>query len=184
MATDLQIIDGFEKLRAEYLAASDGALPKARDGVKPSDAAMEVAEAWVQAIDGKAAGAGQPMRRVRALARAFLNPDREPDHSLNTDDQKLLKNAERIRSGLERACKAGLAPVAARPKPRTCAEEAAAWRKLLPSLAGIKAWRLMERLGRPVVIPDTQLRRFLWRFGVLDEQPQTDSDLAKVQAAA
>lgn len=185
MAIDLKIIDGFEKLRAEYLVAGDGKMPGAPEAARPGDPAVQAIEAWVQAFDGRTAAAGQPLRRVRALARAILNPEREVDPTLLSDaDRRLLKDAERIRAGLERARRAGLVPPAERAAARTCAEEAAAWRACLPGLAGLKAWRCIERLGRPAIVPDAPLRRFFWRFGLLDAPSQKETDLAQVQAAA
>ncbi|MEN6627705.1 MAG: DNA repair protein RadC [Candidatus Sumerlaeia bacterium] len=182
MASEMQIIDGFEKLRGEYLAASNGAMlaPDPADG---DDPALRVVEAWIQALDGRPAAAGQPMRRVRALARAILNNEAGAG-PFSKQDRALLEQAPSVREGIEKARKARLMPFGDRRAPRSCAEEAAAWRARLSGLGGLRAWRMLERLGRPAVIPDTPLRRFFWRYGLLDEDPANEARLEKTQAVA
>lgn len=52
-------------------------------------------------------------------------------------------------------------------------EEASYWSRALPRLGGLRAWRFLEHLGRPVVVPDASIRRFLWRLGLIEEAEGT-----------
>ncbi len=187
MPTDLQTIDGIERLRGLYLDASGGALPGAEaapaDGVSP---AARVLEAWLQAQAGRPAAVGAPLRRVRALARALLANGQAalPIGSLTPDEERLLAHGPRLRAGLESATRAGLAPLAERVGGLAPAAEVEAWRSHLPGLAGLRGWRLLERLGRPIIVPEPALRRFLWRFGLFEQDPRDARHLPQAQAIA
>ncbi len=170
MPNDLQIIDGFERLREAYRGAGGHPAPAPAQHEAPE---ARVVEAWLQAVEGRVAAAGQALRRVRLLARAVLE---EADLA---GEPRLAPLAPRVREGIDRARRAGLAPLAERPAQRSLAEEAVQWRRALPGLGGQKAWRMLERLGRPAVVPSAALRRFLWRYGLIeDEAAARDANVA------
>jgi len=171
MPSDLQLIDGFERLREEFAQSNPGYAPPT---ALPPVGASEgwVVEAWIQAAAGgrgaAAALAAQP-RRVRALARAILAGEPPPTSAGNPWPAALLDQAAHVPQGLEQARRGGLWPLNESAPARSLIEEVRAWRKALPGLGGLRGWRFLERLGRPVIVPVMALRRFFWRLGLLEE---------------
>jgi DNA repair protein RadC len=55
---------------------------------------------------------------------------------------------------------------------------------MLPSLGGLRAWRFLHHLGRPVLVPESNTRRFLWRLGLVEDGAgRGGRDAAKVMDA-
>lgn len=189
MPTDLQIIDGFEGLRAAFMAANPGAATRPAASVAAVNApvpAERALEAWLCAALGFDEPTGQQKRWLRALGR-MADPAADEGGNGAADEpglaQLLARNpglAEDARAALGAlgalAGKDGMARLpGAIP---SLSAEAAAWSRALPRLGGVKAYRMLRHLGRAAIAPDAPVRRFLWRIGALE------SERAEAAAAA
>lgn len=175
MPTDFQIIDTFERLREAFTAENPGYVPTPRRLPEGFDPAAWVAEAWVQAIEGDAA-AGAQQRRVRALARAILAGKAAADGD-GFEEPRTREWAALLPERLASARAKRYWPLDPAAPERIPADEVRAWGRILPGLTGLRAWRFVERLGRPLVVPESPVRRFLWRFGLLETPPGRSGSL-------
>jgi DNA repair protein RadC len=179
MASDLQIIDGFERLREGFLRENPEPLAPASPPASADaelSAEQRVVEAWLQALDPRLGSSPPQRRRLRALRRASIGSTGSgaatpasaapPERAA---DARLLKMAPGLTTGLRRAREQGLSSLAPGKATLAPPEEAVAWGRLLPGLAGLASWRFLERLGRPVVVADAPLRRLLWRLGMIED---------------
>ena len=171
MPTDLQIIDGFELLRETFMHENPGADERIAQPLESPSPERAVVEAWIQAIEGRAAVTGVQRRRVRALAQRIVQASDATATTESRDprDKKLWPRAEKIPVALERAREKKMWPLAQDAPRRAPVQEAREWGRILPGLSGLRPWRLLERLGRPVFVPDAPTRRFLWRLGLLEQ---------------
>lgn len=188
MPSDLQLIDSFEHLREAFVRENASYQVATRQRPETTAAEAWVLESWIQAVEGKMAVSGAQQRRVRALARMIMEGrenregGEEAEGIAATEDRKILARAERLRKGLALAAKKRFWPLAEHGPERPLSEEAREWGRLLPGLAGLRAWRLLERLGRPVIVPEAPLRRFLWRLGLFEEPPAGQSTGQKLHS--
>lgn len=180
MPTDFQIIDSFERLREAFIAENPAFSQPPRLRPEATSPTEWVAEAWIQAIEGEAA-AGAQQRRVRTLSRAIL-AGRIPVDGDGFDDLRVREWAAALPERIEQAERKRLWPLAPDVAEREVADEVRAWGRLLPGLGGTRAWRFAERLGRAVAVPETPIRRFLWRFGLLEEAPGRPATLLKAHS--
>lgn len=197
MPTDLQIVDGFEGLRSEFIDANPAlrhAEPNGPGAASPlaRHNAERVLEAWVYATLGLEQTDGRNRRRAQSLVREFRSslkrsgktaPSSDGAEAEFEDRPELLKAGRAVASALrERMDRRG--EVGLGDRPLSVGEEAAQWAGMLPGLPKLKAWRLLVHLGRPVLVPEAQLRRFLWRVGLIDsEKLNSTGDEAAVAAA-
>jgi DNA repair protein RadC len=191
MPSDLQLIDGFERLRSEFIEANPSASLKAPEtkSANGRPALDEALEAWLKTVLGFDGTSGQERRWMRALVKVM------------TDEQASIAAAEAAEPGLgallrrhrglvERGKKAAArlaeletgGRIALKGSPANHAAEAEAWGAALPGLAGLKKWRMLENLGRPVVVPDQPVQRFFYRLGLIEEA--NGASAAFAQAAA
>lgn len=179
MPTDLQIIDGYERLRSEFVesnpsASLAGAASAALDRRPGVDEALE---AWLKTTLGLDGASGQERRWLRSLAR-LAGDENAALTATESNDAGLASLLRRHRGLVARARKAAArlremsasnGGVKLSPAPPNAAAEADAWAKALPGIGGLKSWRMLEHLGRPVVVPDQPIQRFFWRLGLLEE---------------
>lgn len=185
MPTDLQIIDGFEALRTAMLEANPGAVldPNPESSASMARAARplaEVLEAWLGASLSLNGSTGQERRLLRALIRSCSAEDAgapEESEAVLEAARPLLERHPRLLARTSEGARAlrglmnGDGKVAPPKAAATLAAEAAAWANLLPGLGGLKAWRMLERLGRAVIVPEARVRRFFWRLGLIEGNP-------------
>lgn len=198
MPTDLQIIDGFERLRSDFIEANPSVEPNGNGrrapGVGDSKPTLEQAlEAWILvalSLDGKA---GQERRWLRALVKLLSTPDANvaAAESAESGIAPLLKKnpglMNHVKDAAERLGRIadGKGRIVLPESHATPAAEAEAWARALPKLGGTRAWRMLQHLGRPVIAPEAHVRRFFWRLGLLeDEKLRTPADAARVMACA
>lgn len=166
MVSDLQLIDAFDQLREEYFRIN--AVAEANPFQVHSEQGIEqwVAEAWIQAIEGSAVGNGAPRRRVRKLALALLDPKRQNGIE-EAKEKALLERGGDFRGYLKQARRERLWPVVEVTEV-DAGPLVEGWGRILPGLTPLRAWRFVERLGWPIVVPESPARRFLWRLGLLE----------------
>jgi len=179
MPSDYQLIDGFERLRdaCQRVNPGVGAEPAAPEADEP--AALRVALAWLRALAPARDAAPPERRRLRRLARILTGEADDEVHEAEPRDERLLARRAAWRAGLDRAQRRRLWPLADDAPDRSLAEEAAAWAEALPGLTGVRPWRFLRGLGRPVIEPEMPLRRFLWRLGLLERADGDDAHLRR-----
>lgn len=176
MPTDLQIIDGFERLRKQFLEENaESSLPTGEPAGIVRDTSR-IVEAWIQAMDGRLTRAPAQQRRLRRLSRALLDPNQDRS-KIDPADQRLL---ERGRDLPERLAHLPT-PSPARSSMDT---ERQFWSERLPGLTGLRPWRFLEGLGHPIVMPDRPMRRLLWRLGLIEQPPHSEGSILPAHSAA
>lgn len=182
MPTDLQLVDGFDALRGAFYRANPQARPlkepeSATDRARPVE---EILEAWLRAELDIADPNPERRRWMRSAVRAAMDAasggdafavreragadpaEASPAEAAALRELPALAARLRERAGVAgtiRPADAGMAP----------ADELAGWRARLPGLRGLRGWRFLAHLGRPLVAPDPAIRRFLWRLGLTDD---------------
>src|SRR5262245_39581415 len=123
MPTNLQIIDGIEGLRAEFLRENPGHFDagRLRSGPDFEDTAAHVISAWIQTREGRAPGDGESLRRLRELTRAILAAEpvevKETNEIMGVRERPRDRDAELVQHGreaaarLDRAARARLWPM-------------------------------------------------------------------------
>jgi DNA repair protein RadC len=188
MPTDLQIIDGFEGLRSAYLESHPDALPAlGRAKEAPGGTPESALEAWLKTSLGWDESWGARNRTLRGLMKLIqgLEPSVPADPKLVLllkEYPRLLEGGREVLQLLKRihSDEKGIEQRAAISTP---AAHAAAWRSRLPGLGGLRAWVFLAHLGEPVIPPESSIRRFFWRLGMLEGDPARPRDsLAKAHA--
>ncbi len=179
MPTDLQLIDGFEQLRECFVGDNPASLLEPPSPSPASSARDWVVEAWIQAMESRTASDGAARCRVPSLARVILSqePEREETGALPPADRRMIEHGRQLPDRLEQAARRRLWPINSGPSERSLTEEAAIWDALLPGLSSLRPWRLLALLGRPAVVPQAHVRRFLWRLGLLERRDSTRAAL-------
>ena len=198
-----QLIDGFERLREEFLHDNPAWRPAAPQAVDGEEARRLVAEAWLRTRLPRLEGGAPQQRRLRMLVRALFEQEAAAPHAmtrrvgataaqavaenvgtqgLSAIEERLIEEAGDFPARLEKAAQRGLRPLAPGAGGRedgVTAGEVAAWRAVLPGLGGMRAWQFLERLGRPTVAADAQVRRMLWRLGRIEDASPGEEALVR-----
>ncbi len=194
MAADLQIIDGFEALRAEFIAENPGLRPNTsvipgREITDPQNPPAlktpDVLQAWLCARVGLATSSSEERRWLRTLVRLAMRGGagegagqvaeaREGSlTALLRKHPKLIEQARRVAEAVgEMEDDGGVVqpPGSGAGPRRDPVAHAKAWVKGLGGLGdigGLRVWKFMRLLGEEVVVPERAVRRFLYRLGVL-----------------
>jgi DNA repair protein RadC len=165
MPEDLQIIDGFERLRTLFTEANPGYVFRDPAAEPKPDPELIVTGAWVSAMMSGSGRVSISKRRIRSIAHQMIRDSESA--TLEADVRALSSHRQPLREGLIEARKSNLWPFG-HPNGKTQFEAEKQWKKLLPGLKGMKSWRFMRDLGCPVMIPVHAVRRFLWRFGLVE----------------
>lgn len=182
MLSDLQIVDGFDALRAEFYRANPRVRPiAAPDSKSRADASIEeILEAWLCAALDITQPNPERKRWLRVTIRAVMEgrapsieipgePSKRAEKTLNRLAEIAHKLSERSgRNGRIKLPEHGLSPAA----------ELAVWRDSLPGLEGAAGWRFLARMGRPLADPDAATRGFMWRLGLIEKSASTAKDQA------
>lgn len=179
MPTDIQIIDGFEALRSEFIAANPSA-PRleapAGSGTRGEVTVEEALDAWLRATTGLSGSTPHERRWIRSVARNSVLNGKAPEEAGAEPEGETMRGrfpraldqarlaAERLK---EHADSDGRVKI--KTSFQTSSAEAEYWAGMLPGLAGPKAWCFMRNLGRAVVPPERHHRRLLWRLGMIEE---------------
>ena len=182
MATDLQIIDGFERLRQAFLRENPGYLDFEGSVWDEDPPADRILAAWLQARADSEAQTGEQRRRIRALIRA-IRGGTSAAYAPTPEDEAQIAEGRIVLERLPELERERLWPLGDPPRERTMGEEARLWQRKL-DMTPLRAWRLMERLGRPVVVGEAPVRRLLWRLGMIEEQTGREQDLCHLQSVA
>ncbi|MBI1785538.1 DNA repair protein RadC, partial [Candidatus Sumerlaeota bacterium] len=132
----------------------------------------------------------QNKRTLRALTRLFMSDEEKRESPANSDPglAPLLKKYPRLRADARiaieklKTLKANAEGIHPGGAPMNLAGEAAMWAKSLPGLGGLKAWRMLAHLDRPVIVPDSPIRTFFWRLGMIESRQPGDADAARAAA--
>ncbi len=176
MPNDLQIIDGFEGLRSEFHALNGDELTHAKR-MTATMPPLEVAfAAWMRAtLDWREATPSR-QRAIRAVFKVCKSGSEVAESPAPTDNAlgevlnrrpDFIRRASAAFDALENA-RTTFQSLGAAKSFRSTASEVAAWSRAVPGLSGIKAWRFLNLLGRPIIPPESKLRRFFWRYGILE----------------
>ncbi len=191
MPTDLQIIDGFEGLRAEFASAHPSA-DKSGTGYQPvsqlnqKHPPEDIFDVWLRVVLNLVEPTSRQRRALRSLARHCVQlhsaqgsppggkipPDDPEVRALLKKFPSLLSETDRMLTRLDQL-KSHDGTIRLKEEFQTLAGEAEGWAKAFPRMAGLKAWQLLARLGRSVIPPEASLRRFFWRLGLLEGDQKT-----------
>jgi len=188
MPSDLQIIDGFEGLRSAFGEANPGVVVAAQNGAakKVAHSRDEILSAWFTAMLGLEPESSQHRRWLRALVNEIESAKSggARDKGLESLLKKSPKVMEQARKVAEWCEAQGSGKIQLKPAPASLAAESAAWSRALPGLTGVRVWKFMEHLGRPVVVPESGVRRFFWRLGLIEMESATSAKQLQLAAAA
>lgn len=201
MSNDHRLIDSIDALQAEFRAANpDRSMTPDGAGAKTGSIAADraLAEAWALAALGLEGTGAESRRWGRSLADQILGlvaltkgasearetPPAEADlGAVLAKHPKFMQESRRVAAWIAEGRSRAPDGRGAASGPEA-GELAAAWRRTLPGLQGLRAWRFLEHLGYPVVAPEAALRRLLWRMGEIPSASEAgDAGGATVTAA-
>lgn len=193
MAADLQIIDGFETLRAEFIAENPGLPPNTSaipgqhvtdSGERPALKTPDVVQAWICArvgLTGRSSEERQWLRTLVRLATQDAGGAGQVAEAAEGSLSALLRKHPKLIEEARRVAKAARKmededAVVQAPGPgagprRDPVVQAKAWAKAIGGLGeigGLRVWKFMCLLGDEIVVPEHAVRRFLFRLGLLD----------------
>lgn len=183
-----ETIDAFEALLTEFRAVNPDSAPAGAAAGNPKRGIVSsragIVEAWAHTVL-ELDGAGPQSRRwgrslrERLLAESEGSSRSGPRVREMPDEPDLEKRLARFpdfgrhAGTVSQWARAGESPEAAATGETLSGPEAAAlaraWRRTLPGLRGLKAWRFLEHLGYPVLPPEAPVQRLLFRFGELEK---------------
>ena len=199
MLEDLTIIDMFERIRASML---NGRAPFEREwgqlrqrdyAAQPPDAIRETLLATLLDVNlAEAAGRRRARLALQALdgdeplaqtLRSLLGASEAQARALMVRENTPLAEIDPLREALRRfeaLCgEAGLPPLLQKwGDPTTAVARLTA---AIPGLRGLKAYRFLQGIGYPILMPDVSRRRLLFRLGLWSHPPDCRDHLAEYQ---